>query len=267
MERIGIEAQIRNKLSEIEHTENVRVIMAVESGSRAWGFASPDSDYDVRFIYVRRPEDYIRLHPLRDVIEWQLDDVYDISGWDLQKALRLTYESNPSIHEWCRSPIVYMENELAEPLRQLAAECFITKKSLYHYLNMAHHNYRAYLTGEEVRLKKYFYALRPVLAARWAAHNETAPPMLFRDLIDAELPADLLPSVEELIRVKTETSELGLGPKIPEIDRYIREQMEQLQTAADKAENLRNDWTGLEKFFRRAVLPDSLMSAASVTAG
>ena len=95
---MDIVERIRNKLDEIERTENVRVILAVESGSRAWGFPSPDSDYDVRFIYVRRPEDYIRLNPVRDVIEWQLDDIYDISGWDLQKALRLMHDSNPSLH-------------------------------------------------------------------------------------------------------------------------------------------------------------------------
>ena len=254
MERIDIVAQIKNKLAEIEFTEGVAVIMAVESGSRAWGFASPDSDYDVRFIYVRKPEDYIRLSPVRDVIEWQLDDVYDVSGWDLQKALRLTYDSNPSIHEWCSSPIVYMENELAASLRELASECFIPKKSLYHYVSMAKHNYNTYLTDDEVRIKKYFYALRPVLAARWVAHNSTAPPMLFDELIEAELRPDLLTVVEELVRVKKEISELGTGPKIPELDRYIREQMELMQEAADKAENRKNDWDKLEGFFRSAVL-------------
>lgn len=228
--------------------------MAVESGSRAWGFASPDSDYDVRFIYVRKPKDYIRLSSVRDVIEWQLDDVYDVSSWDLQKALRLTYASNPSIHEWCSSPIVYVENELAASLRELAAECFITKKSLYHYVSMAKHNYNTYLTDDEVRIKKYFYALRPVLAARWVADNNTPPPMMFDELVKAELRPDLLPIVEELVRVKRETSELGTGPMIPELDRYIREQMELMQEAADEAENRKNDWDKLEEFFRRAVL-------------
>ena len=101
-EPFDITAQIKNKLAQIEFTENAQVIMAVESGSRAWGFASPDSDYDVRFIYVRRPEDYIRLNPLRDVIEWQLDDVYDVSGWDLQKALRLTCFLQVQFPENCR---------------------------------------------------------------------------------------------------------------------------------------------------------------------
>lgn len=253
MEYFDIIAQIKNKLAEIEFNENVKVIMAVESGSRAWGFASPDSDYDVRFIYVRQPGDYIRLNPVRDVIEWQLDDVYDISGWDLQKALRLTYDSNPSIHEWCSSPIVYKENDLAAPLRELAAECFIPKKSLYHYVSMAKHNYNTYLTGDEVRIKKYFYALRPVLAARWVADNGTPPPMFFDDLVNAELQPDLLPAVEKLVRVKKETSELGMGSKLPELDQYIREQMDLMQEAADKAENRKNDWDRLEEFFRNAV--------------
>ena len=102
---------ISKKLKEIEQKENVKIIMAVESGSRAWGFASPDSDYDVRFVYVRRPEDYLRLEKTKDVIEWQLDDVLDINGWDLKKALQLMHDSNPSIFEWCASPIVYQSCE------------------------------------------------------------------------------------------------------------------------------------------------------------
>ena len=114
--------RIKEKLVEIEQVENVQIILAAESGSRAWGFASPDSDYDVRFIYIRKPEDYIRLNPVRDVIEWQLDDVYDVSGWDLQKALRLLHESNPALHEWCTSPIVYREDERADALRELSKE-------------------------------------------------------------------------------------------------------------------------------------------------
>ena len=98
---------IKDKLKEIEEKENVTIFMAVESGSRAWGFASPDSDYDVRFIYVRKKEDYLRLDAVRDVIDWQLDDVLDINGWDVKKALQLMHNSNPTIFEWCESPIVY----------------------------------------------------------------------------------------------------------------------------------------------------------------
>ena len=119
---------------------------------------------------------------------------------------------------------------------------------------MARHNYNTYLTCDEVRIKKYFYALRPVLAAKWIADNGTTPPMLFDDLVKAELQDDLAPVVSDLLRVKKETSELGTGPKIPELDRYIQDQMEILQEAAEKAENRKNDWRKLEEFFRDAVL-------------
>ena len=95
------------KLREIEAREHVRILHCVESGSRAWGFASPDSDYDVRFVYVRQPEHYLRLDKTRDVIEWQLDDTLDINGWDLQKTLRLLHRSNPTVFEWNSSPILY----------------------------------------------------------------------------------------------------------------------------------------------------------------
>lgn len=254
MDNTYIVEQIKNKLDEIEHEKNVQVIFAIESGSRSWGFASPDSDYDVRFVYVRQLEDYIRLKPRRDVIEWQLDDVYDISGWDLQKTLRLTYDSNPSIHEWCTSPIVYKENEYADALRELVSRCFVPKKSLYHYISMARHNYINHLISDEVRLKKYFYALRPVLAARWIEHNGTTPPMLFDDLVSAELPPELLPIVEELLAVKRETPELGTGPQIPEINRFISEQIDILKDIADKKEYKRNDLEELEDFFREVVM-------------
>lgn len=245
---------IKEKLNEIERTENVHIIMAVESGSRSWGFESPDSDYDVRFIYVRRTEDYLKLVPVRDVIEWQLDDVYDISGWDLKKALLLLYESNPTMHEWCKSPIVYKESQLAQPLRELTRECFLPKKLLYHYVSMAENNYRTHLTGEKVRLKKYFYALRPVLAAHWVVEDQSAPPMLFEDLVDAKLPPKLLPIVQKLLKQKRQTSELGSGEHIPELDAYIHGEIEILKQLAAQQENRKNDWAKLDAFFQSAVL-------------
>lgn len=249
-----IVTKIKSKLTEIETEKDVRVLLAIESGSRAWGFASPDSDYDVRFIYASNLEDYVCLKPKRDVIEWQLDDVYDVSGWDLQKALKLMYDSNPVLHEWCNSPIVYRESELADPLRELAAKCFMPKKALFHYVSMARTNYNKYLDNEEVRLKKYFYGLRPILAARWVAEYKTAPPMLFTDLVSAELPAGLVPAVEDLLRRKMESPEIGTGPQIPEINTFIREQLELMHAAAEQEEYKRNDLKELEEFFRDTVM-------------
>ena len=128
---------IKKKLKEIEARENIRVLHCVESGSRAWGFASPDSDYDVRFIYVRPLEYYLRLEKARDVIEWQLDEMLDINGWDLQKALRLLHNSNPTLFEWFSSPIVYRETPFAEEFRSVMRQYFCSKRGLTHYLSMA----------------------------------------------------------------------------------------------------------------------------------
>lgn len=113
---------IEEKLNEIEKNEEVKILLAVESGSRAWGFPSPDSDYDVRFIYLRKLNEYLKLETIKDVIEWQLDDVLDINGWDIKKVLQLMFKSNPSIIEWLSSPIVYRETVEANALRVLSKE-------------------------------------------------------------------------------------------------------------------------------------------------
>ena len=135
-----MEKLIYKKLQEIEQQENVKILLAVESGSRAWGFASPDSDYDVRFIYVRPKEEYLRLDKVRDVIELPIDNILDINGWDIQKTLRLLYKSNPTLFEWFSSPIIYLETAFADEFRKIMTEYFSTKKSLYHYIGMAEKN-------------------------------------------------------------------------------------------------------------------------------
>ena len=118
---------IIEELKKIEEQENVKIIMAIESGSRAWGFESPDSDYDVRFIYARRPEDYLKFEGIRDVIEWKLDDVLDINGWDIKKALQLLHKSNPTVFEWCASPIVYYDSDEFDKLKEILPQYFSQK--------------------------------------------------------------------------------------------------------------------------------------------
>jgi len=140
--------------------------VAPDSGSRAWGFESPDSDFDVRFVYVRPVEHYLRLEPARDVLEWRIDEVLDVDGWDADKALRLLRGSNPSLFEWLASPIVYAEDRAFAVVRELAAECFSPVASAHHYLSMGR-NHLAALAGETVRLKKCLYTMRAILAARW----------------------------------------------------------------------------------------------------
>ena len=149
--------QIQEKLREIERREECRILLAVESGSRAWGFASPDSDYDVRFIYVHPEKAYLRLDRTRDVIEVPINDELDINGWDIDKTLRLLHKSNPTVFEWFSSPIIYQSSAFADQFRPIMQKYFSSKAGLWHYLHMAEGNYRDYLRGKMVRAKKYFY--------------------------------------------------------------------------------------------------------------
>lgn len=249
-----MEKLILSKLREIENKENVRILLAVESGSRAWGFASPDSDYDVRFIYVRNQEDYLRLEKVRDVIELPIDDVLDINGWDLQKTLRLLYKSNPTLFEWFSSPIVYMETEFADKFRLIMQEYFLTKRSMYHYVSMAEGNYREFLKGNMVKAKKYFYVLRPILACRWILEKGTPPPMLFSELMAAELPDKLQPDVNMLLELKINSPEVKLIPRIDRINEYLDSSIEEIKSilqSMDKDKPV--NWSVLNRLFQEYV--------------
>lgn len=221
---------ILSKLGEIENRENVKILLVVESGSRAWGFASPDSDYDVRFIYVRPKEDYLRLEKTRDVIELPIEGELDINGWDLDKTLRLLRASNPTLFEWFSSPIVYRETAFAQEFRSIMQRYFSSKRGLSHYLSMASSNYREYLKGNMVKAKKYFYVLRPVLACRWILDKGSPPPMLFSELMEAELDPVLLPDVNRLLDLKMNAPEINTIPKIESINRYLDSSLEEVRS-------------------------------------
>ena len=178
-----IENLILEKLKEIEEREHVKVLHAIESGSRAWGFASPDSDYDVRFIYVRPLEYYLQLQETTDYIDWELDEVLDINGWDLTKALKHFYKSNATLFEWANSPIVYKTTKEWEYIYKIAEKYFSAKSAMYHYYGTAKKNYNEYLLDDMVKYKKYFYVLRPILACKWIEKHQSPPPVLFQKLV------------------------------------------------------------------------------------
>lgn len=149
--------KIKLELERIEKEKDVKILFAVESGSRAWGFPSKDSDYDVRFVYMHPVEWYLSIHDKRDVIEYPISDDLDISGWDIKKALQLFAKSNPALLEWIRSPIFYSKNSnFPEQLQQMSEKNFDPKATIYHYLHMASKNYREFLQGENVKLKSTF---------------------------------------------------------------------------------------------------------------
>ena len=247
--------KIKEQLRRIEDAENIKILLAVESGSRAWGFASPDSDYDVRFVYIRSLEDYLRLDAIRDVIELPIDDVLDINGWDLQKTLRLLHKSNPTLFEWFSSPIVYKKTEFSDKFRDLMMHYFSSKKTLYHYVSMAEGNYREYLKGDLVKAKKYFYALRPVLACQWILDRGTPPPMLFSELLKTELPVELIDVVNQLLELKMNSPEIKLIKRITEINEYLDESIPRIKSAVRLLDDSYTpNWSELNQLFLRELM-------------
>lgn len=243
-------AEINEKLDEIERTEGVRVLHAVESGSRAWGVASPDSDYDVRFIYVRPKNDYLRLDEPRDVIEWQLDEVLDINGWDLKKALRQFAKGNATLFEWSGSPIVYRTTEEWERIKEISRQYFSEKAAVHHYYGTANSTLQGYLLGDTVRYKKYFYVLRPLFAAQYIEKYHTAPPVLFDDLLKMDIPVDLRQAINELLEVKKRTTEGEENPQMPVIREFIQSETARQKEIADNLEGDHNkDWSALNSIF------------------
>lgn len=241
---------IQEKLREIERLEECRILLAVESGSRAWGFASPDSDYDVRFVYVRPEKAYLRLDRARDVIEVPINDELDISGWDIDKTLRLLHKSNPTVFEWFSSPIIYQTSAFADQFRPIMQKYFSSKAGLWHYLHMAEGNYRDYLRGEMVRAKKYFYVLRPILACKWIFEKGTPPPMLFSDLVKSELPDDLSETVYQLLDLKMNSPEIKEIPRIDQLNRYLDTGIASVKEQIEKLPNTPvQDWNELNELF------------------
>lgn len=246
---------IIQKLKEIEQTENIRILHAVESGSRAWGFPSPDSDYDVRFIYVRPPEFYLKLEKTRDVIELPINDMLDINGWDLNKALRLLHSSNPTLFEWMSSPIVYRQTEFIDQLQPILDQYFSCQSGLYHYLSMASGNYREYLKGDYVKAKKYFYVLRPVLACKWILHHRAKPPMLFSELMEGELEEGLKPAVNRLLDLKMNAPEIKEIARVSQLNDYLDQSIEQLRNEIAVFDVKHSaDWGPLNQLFLQTLL-------------
>ncbi len=224
VERIGAEL----RAIEIEH--GVRILLAVESGSRAWGFPSGDSDYDVRFIYVRPVEDYLTVFPRRDVIERPVDAVFDVNGWDIRKALQLMLRSNAVLQEWLSSPVRYIDRQ---PVRQQLLELFRTAADLRafecHYDHQARRSFGEITSaGNSVRLKSYCYALRTAFALCWVRDRRTPPPMDLRSLMSGlDLPADLDTEICRLIERRRLETEQSTAMRSLRLDNFIEQALVQ----------------------------------------
>jgi predicted nucleotidyltransferase len=255
---------IDRRLQFIKEAEHATVLLAVESGSRAWGFPSPDSDYDCRFIYLRRRDDYLSLVRCRDVIEIPLDGALDIGGWDLGKALLLLLKGNAVVIEWLTSPFVYAGD------RRFRAECLALARAAaqpaslaHHYLHLGERQRRSYFADlRSIQLKKVFYALRPAMALRWLRMHpeQTLVPMHFPTLVEqTDLSLDVLAFVEDLLMRKAATRELGSGPLPPAIAALIDEEFSIAREIWPRTARRPNSesLTAANVLFRRWIAADS----------
>jgi predicted nucleotidyltransferase len=223
--------RIDERLDGVESAHEVRIPWAIESGSRAWGFPSPDSDYDCRFFYVRAEDAYLTPWVPRDVIETPLDAVYDVNGWDVRKAVELLVRGNAVVVEWLKSPYVYRGDPgFQADLIALADEIADRSAVGRHYTHVCQGQWERYGQEAEMPLKRLFYALRPAACVRWLeAHPGAAtPPMELQVLLEQSgAEATVIRLVDEMVDLKSRTREMGIGPAPAVLKAYVEDALEQ----------------------------------------
>ena len=219
---------IHDKLREIERSHDLRVLFACESGSRAWGFASDDSDFDVRFIYVRPAADYVRLNPPADAFDLHDGGDFDFAGWDIRKTAELMRKSNAPLLEWLDSPIIYeADSNVYGNLLALRNLYFDTKRSVYPYRGLAGKIFGKYVEAEvEPIRKKYLYALRPLACVAYIQQHSTPAPTSFSATLAAlSLPPEVAEAIQRLVTDKQHNQELGCGAADPILNGWIAQML------------------------------------------
>ena len=247
---------ILQKLAELEQSENIKILYACESGSRAWGFASPDSDFDVRFIYARNVNHYLSIAEMPDVVGLPVDEVLDIGGWDLKKALKLFLKSNGPLYEWLQSPIVYrQDNTFADEMRSLMPAYFSLRSGGNHYLSMANNTLRDDLQSELVKLKRYFYALRPTLACQWIVEKQSVPPMEFDKLRVLISNDKIQKSIDHLLEQKKDADEKAFIKPVALLNEWLADTLNYCREQLPLLQSEKKDADELNEVFRKYIQP------------
>jgi predicted nucleotidyltransferase len=247
---------ILQKLLELEQTENIKILYACESGSRAWGFASPDSDYDVRFFYVRPLNYYLSITNQPDFIDLPLNDELDLRGWDLRKALKLFLKSNVSPYEWLQSPVVYKQDtSFTDELQLLMPEYFSPRAGANHYASLAFNALTNDLQGTEVNLKRYFYALRSALACLWIVDRQSVPPMEFAKLRAMISDATVQQAIEPLLNQKRAANEKTMASAVPVLQQWLAETLSYCKAQISSLPSEKKQTDELNALFRKYVQP------------
>lgn len=250
---------IMKNLKRLESENDITVILAVESGSRSWGIPSKDSDYDVRFVYVHRLEWYLSIDEKRDTIELPINERLDLNGWELRKSLQLLRKSNPHLLEWLHSGMIYTKRTtFLEKMKMMDANVFSPKSALYHYLNMAKRNAREYLKGSEIKTKKYFYVLRPILACIWIEKNHTFPPVAFKELEKSTVDnVKLKQEINTLIGMKKNGIVADKKIHFPLLNHFLENEINRIEKVAKNWKDNRADVTSELNLIFREILKEA----------
>ncbi len=247
---------ILQKLSELEQSKNIKILYACESGSRAWGFASPDSDFDVRFIYSRHVNHYLSIEEMPDVVGLPVNEVLDIGGWDLKKALKLFLKSNGPLYEWLQSPIVYrQDNAFADEMLGLMSAYFSLRSGGNHYLSMANNTLRDDLQGDQVKLKRYFYALRPALACQWIVEKQTVPPIEFDKLRILIRDNSVQKSIDDLLEQKKDADEKAFITPVALLNEWLTDALNNYREQIPLLPSEKREADKLNGVFRKYIQP------------
>ena len=224
-EQYASQEKISKHLREIKEQHHNKILYAVESGSRAWGFSSPDSDWDVRLIYVHEPEWYFHIEEQKDTIEQMFPDETDMSGWDLKKALRLFKSSNPSLFEWLHSPIIYqMDEQFIQEIRQMETQYFNPEKAMFHYNHIYKKHNDRYIKDYGLPLKRFLYYLRGILVCKWLSDKGTIPPVRFTELVNATVEEpDMKAKIAHLLELKKRSNEHNQEPVGEQLFAWVQE--------------------------------------------
>jgi hypothetical protein len=251
----GMKLTIKTELENLEKQEGFTILFACESGSRAWGFSSRDSDYDVRFIYIHPQYRYLSIEDKKEYLEIPITDNLDINGWDIRKALSLLWRSNATLFEWLQSPVIYCSRDnFKDELFQLAKEYFSIRYTMNHYLGLAKKMLLSNPGEKEIDLKRYFYILRPLLAAMWIAKYREIPPMEFHHLLQLIETPTLRDHIAGLLKKKVKAGEKDKIPTIPEVQEFIESQYRICKKIVDQFTSLKKEVEPLDDFFRNMLL-------------
>ncbi|WP_199121079.1 nucleotidyltransferase domain-containing protein [Pedobacter sp. ASV28] len=249
-----MKTEIINKLKEIEHTNGIKILFACESGSRGWEFPSPDSDYDVRFVYVRPLNFYLSVMDKADHLSFPINDELDIYGWDIKKVLKLIQKSNTTPFEWLQSPIIYLEQEnFRNELWTLCQSYFYRKNNINHYLGIATGAMDTISNGDEINIKKLFYVLRPLLSAKWCLEKNTIAPMQIGTLLTI-IPVSLQDVINKLIVLKSTSAEAFVIKINPVLRTYIADEFNRCSDSAKELNKESFNAEELDKFFKLIVM-------------